>query len=190
MKIVIRLAIMALVLTAAFPASAQRGKKNVEQIELPAFPMIEGKVVYTGVVEAKGTSAELYAKSLAWFKSHYKNPSNVIQSQDPDAGIIIGKHRFPTFAVDPKTGQEIRGPLTLYTIKIMSKDGRFKYDITEIKQKDATNIPIEKLVIEQRKNYMQGRAQHLVQMDDHLTSVAADLKKNMTAAAAAKADDW
>ena len=57
----------------------------------------------------------------------------MIQTADPATGKIKGKHRFNVYAKDPKTGTKLKGPMMLYTINVICKDGRYKYKITDIK---------------------------------------------------------
>ncbi|MBL4624998.1 MAG: hypothetical protein JKY42_07655 [Flavobacteriales bacterium] len=65
--------LIALTLVMAFPVMAQKKKKNEEvKIEAPAFHYDSKTqlISYDGVVETKGTTAELYAKAIAWMKSY------------------------------------------------------------------------------------------------------------------------
>lgn len=190
MRIALYLAMVAVFVGAGATAHAQKGKKNKEQLEIPEYPMQDGKVVYSSVETVEGSQQELFEKAGKWFRKYYKNPSNVIQSEDEGTFTIVGKHRFPVFATDPKTGQQIRGPLMMYKITVVCKDGRYKYDITEVKQKASTNIPIEKLVTDQRASYRDGRGHHLIQVDEEIKAVVFDLKKYMAAPPEGEAEEW
>lgn len=189
MKFAFRLLVLAALLGTGFSVQAQKGKKG-EKVALPEFPMKGEKVMYTGVEEVGGTSAELYKKTLAWFNSYYKNPTSVIKSKDEEAFTITGKHRFNTYMTDAKTGAQSRGPMCFYTIKVMCKDGRYKYDIIDLTEKGATAVPVEKMVMDQRVSYQPARGEHLVQMHEHCLAVAYALKKHMAAGAAEKEADW
>ncbi len=190
MKVAFRLLLLVAMLGTSFTVQAQRGKKNAEKLEIPAFPMENGKVTYTSVENAKGTQAELYKKALSWFNAHYKNPKSVITKADADNFTITGRHRFPTYMTDPKTGAQTRGPLAMYSIEVMCKDGRYKYTVNKITQKAATALEVEQMVRDQRVKYQPARANHLLQMHEHCVAVVYDLKKAMAAGPAAKEADW
>ena len=188
MRIAIHLALLAIFLGAGFTAEAQKGKKKQEPIAIPELPMEGDKVVYTGVETVEGDQKALYDKALKWFNTYYKNPSSVITSKDESTFTIIGKHRFSVYM--EQNGQQVRGPLCMYAIKVICKDGRYKYVITDVKQKTSSGYPIEKMVKDQRVKYEHPRGHHIVQMHEHCTAVAYALKKHMKTAAAAKAEDW
>ena len=188
MRIAIHVALLAIFLGAGLTAEAQKGKKKQEQVAIPELPMQDGKVIYTAVESVEGDQKALYTKALKWFNSYYKNPSSVITSKDEATFTITGKHRFPVYMDD--NGAQVRGPLCMYNIKVLCKDGRYKYEITDVKQKTASGYPIEKMVTDQRVKYEHPRAHHIVQMDEHCKAVVYALKKHMAAAGAAKADDW
>lgn len=76
---------------------------------------------------------QLYTKGLEWFATTYKNAQKVIQLQDKDAGLIVGKASMSCIA---KGGSLL--PATeiylSYTIKLSFKDGKIKYELNEFIQ--------------------------------------------------------
>ena len=116
---------------------AQKKKKGEEQLTVPTFPMKDGKVVYSEVVNQNGVAiAEQYKRCLGWFNSFYKNPTNVIKENVVDQKIK-GRAKFNLYLEDAKTGEKSRAGLMGYTIEVAFKEGKYKYDITRVNKKDS-----------------------------------------------------
>ena len=88
-------------------------------------------LTYTDIVKADSLPAtELYTRAKLWFATNYNNSKAVIQADDKEAGQIIGKATMryePTFFI---ASGVVKGPVD-YTISILLKDGRFKYEVTD-----------------------------------------------------------
>ena len=89
-----------------------------------------GQVFFTKVVSLKSKSKEeLYLNSKQYFVETFKSANDVIQMDDKEAATIIGKGFTDVFSVM----MGISTPVKMwYTIKIQSKEGRYKYDIYDI----------------------------------------------------------
>jgi hypothetical protein len=74
---------------------------------------------------------QLYSIGTEWFVNVFKNPKLVMQMQDRDAGVIIGKCSLSTIdTLKPALSNPIYTEAQVnYNIKISFKDGRIKYDI-------------------------------------------------------------
>ena len=96
---------------------------------LEIFPFKDGKVNYSGVIQADRISKdELYKRTKRWFIDNYKSAKDVLQLDDKENGELIGKGYLETSW----------GATTIYvghTIKIQVKDGRYKYEITDFNVK-------------------------------------------------------
>src|SRR5690606_34134583 len=83
------------------------------------------------VVEMNGkTASELYGKTLEWINRVYKNPEKVILGQIENEYI-----RFQGSSKNLYTLQALgsRNPLlTRYQIEISFKDGKYKFDVTNM----------------------------------------------------------
>lgn len=66
----------------------------------------------------------LYSLGLEWFATAYHNARYVLQDQDKDAGVIIGKGQFD-YLVGGTNTQYVN-----YMVKLSFKDGKIKYEIT------------------------------------------------------------
>jgi hypothetical protein len=71
----------------------------------------------------------LYTNAKIWFTNTFKSAKHVIQLDDPETGIIIGKG----FGSIPVSNGLLNVPLDMYfTIKIQVKEGRYKFEVTDI----------------------------------------------------------
>ncbi|MEJ7736621.1 MAG: DUF4468 domain-containing protein [Chitinophagaceae bacterium] len=83
-----------------------------------------GKVKFEEVVLLDSTSnaKQLYSRSLAWFAETFKSSKSVIEMQDPNACIVIGKGNFlmdwPGALGFGTTGR------VSFTINVASKDSK------------------------------------------------------------------
>lgn len=104
----------------ALPANAQNWPIDKET----------NKIMFTEVVTVdSATKNELYLRAREWFAKTYNNSKDVIQMDDKEAGKIVGKGAFKVYAHN--MGLRDYGLVT-YTISITAKDGRFKYELTDI----------------------------------------------------------
>ena len=86
---------------------------------------------FTDVVKVKSslTAKQLYANAKIWFTDTYKDAREVILLDDPENYILLGRGvmRYSSKIFVGGTGRE---GWIMYDIKIMCKDGRYKYDFT------------------------------------------------------------
>jgi hypothetical protein len=107
---------------------------NCSGQELPTDP--NGKVIYNEVVNADSISAaDLYSRSKIWFAEAFKSANNVIQSDDERLHIIIGKGNTP-FYINGLFGVKTESGTLFFSVKIESKEGRYKYTITDFYMKN------------------------------------------------------
>ena len=107
------------------------------------LPEKDGKVIFTDVVTVDSTvkKEELFNRARVWFVTEYRSANDVIQMQDKDAGIIIGKG---SFIVSNGVGIMINTLKVANTIKLYFKDGKYKYEITDfnVYEGDLPGTPI------------------------------------------------
>ena len=86
-------------------------------------------IAYTSVKEIPdATKEELYARGKVYFANAFKSAQNVIQADDREAGLVIGKAWQQVYI--SSLGLSI--PMKLwYTVKLAFKDGRYRYDVTD-----------------------------------------------------------
>ncbi|MDQ1770429.1 DUF4468 domain-containing protein [Labilibaculum sp. A4] len=96
---------------------------------------------FTEVIEAPDKTADqLYSSARGWFAETFKSADDVLQMDDPVSGKLIGKG----FSKVPiKAAGMIVEIKMQYTIKIFVKDGRFKYDISNIRVGELATSTLE-----------------------------------------------
>jgi hypothetical protein len=110
------------------------------------FPALCFSQEYSEVVQIEGkTAQQLYTTAREWFAKTFVSANDVIQMEDPVSGKIIGKgsnHITESYVV----GKGITVMHTKidwypnFTLKIEVKDGRYKYELTDIKIKSSSEF--------------------------------------------------
>ncbi|WP_400194089.1 DUF4468 domain-containing protein [Hymenobacter sp. B81] len=178
-------------------APGTRVPKSGESVVLPVDPATK-LVTYTAVVQVPGASQnELYARGKVWFVNTFNSAKAVMQAEEKDAGLLIGKGW---------TGIVKKGALGIpmeeklwYTVRLSVKEGRYKYEIyqfkTELPASSSNPTPeasaVESYLVREVKKgdpfyklVMQGRAQ----VDAEATKLIESINKAM--AQPATGGDW
>ena len=89
---------------------------------------------FTDVVKVDSVSSlELYNRGNVWFATTYKSSTDVIQLEDKEAGVIIGKAIMP-FKPSISLAEKATGSVS-YTVKLYFKEGRYKVEIVDFVHK-------------------------------------------------------
>ncbi|HRH65056.1 MAG TPA: DUF4468 domain-containing protein [Bacteroidia bacterium] len=173
-----------------FVSSAQ---KNVG-VPMPAMPVdsITRLITYEKVVEVKDLKAEiLYSRILAWFRTYYKNPTEVIRENDSLKFMIVGKPRFKIFNPADKEGTKTDAALVQYTLTVAAKDGRFKYEFTAFNWKQASYYPCERWMDTKAQMYTPVYNDYLLQVDTYTKETINSLINAVTKEKPVKdKDNW
>lgn len=146
-------------------------------------------ITYTEVVNMTGVSAkELYKRAHRWFHSYYKNPADVVKTKDSVNYTISGIHRLK-ITKDVKGVQNDAGMVS-YTINVMCKEGKYKYEVTKLNWKQTSYYGIEKWMDKTNQYYDPQFESFLAQTDAFVKGLIADLKKGMNDTGEKKAKDW
>ena len=183
--------ILAFVLLAALPVSLMAQKKSAQT--WPEFN-IDAKtelISYTDVPTVEGVAAaDLYDRAYEWIKGYYKNYAEKLRKSDKEAGEIEVFARFPIFAYDNKGVKTTsRQGLIQYTLTLMFKDGRYKYEITKLNHKSTSYQPLEKWLDREDEN-AENHAYYLTDIDAELKQVIASMKESIATGADTGGDDW
>lgn len=182
------IALIALLVPATILFAQDKKQFNTDNMPVDKISKL---INYTEVVPVKGVSAGvLYKRALTWFNTFYKNPTDVIRENDSTKGTISGKSRFKIFNAPDKSGLRTDAGLIMYTINVSVREGRFKYEITELNQKAASYSPLEKWLDTTSRTYTTAYVGYLEQVDTQLRDAIDSLKKAMTTAPPVKKDDW
>lgn len=112
-----------------------------ETIKLP-IDSSTGKITYSEVVAMKDSvsKSELFARAKTCFVNLFKNSKEVIQNEDKENGIIIGKGNIRVNA--SALGTEVDGGHINFTLTIAVKKGRYKYTFTDFAHEgNGINLP-------------------------------------------------
>lgn len=155
--------------------------------DVPVDPAT-GKVTYTEVVTVEGaTQAELFKRAEAWFNEFYTNPTGVIQEKDITQGIK-GQHGINIY--DEQDGKQIRAGLVKYDIHVLVKDGRYKYEITEIFKHQIPKLFVHEWLNADAPDKEKNHS-YLSQVDTFLKGAADKLKATMSKPLGQDTeDDW
>ena len=89
-----------------------------------------GKLSISEIVTVDSTTKnELYVRSKQFFVDYFKSANDIIQLDDKDEAIVIGKG-----------ASKIPDLLILYSIRIQSKEGRYKYEIYDVSFQFSSTI--------------------------------------------------
>ncbi len=99
---------------------------------------------YVEVIEdAKGTASELHQRALEWIKEEFKNPTQVLQSDDETTLEIKGKARFRITFTDKKENTTPAG-FVAYKFTLQFKDGKFRYVIDHIRWEQPSYFDVSR----------------------------------------------
>lgn len=162
------------------------------QTESP-FPMDPDKpeAKWEGVIPVDGVNTdELYKRGLAWMNSFYTNPAGVIKLQDPK-GEIEGKARFKLNNKDKKGIVTPSGGFVEYTIHLMFKDGRYRYEITRVHWVTQSYYDVSKWADPKQANYQAETFNfYIEQTNTYVDSLLDSLEDHMKKAPAKEKSDW
>ena len=161
-----------------------------ESTTLPLDPKTN-LINFTQVKEVGNTtSMELYQRALSWASTFYKNPTDVIRERDSISGSILCKARFKiSNPADKKTPVTDAGNV-MYTLKLQFKDGRYRYELTEINWKQQSYFAAERWMDKTSSSYQPNYDSYLQQTQTEANRVLSSLEKAMSTAPSAKTDDW
>lgn len=94
--------------------------QNKVQYEISGEPINYSKIVKTDTTITKD---KLYTAAFEWFAANYINGKFVIQMQDKDASLIVGKA-----AISYDRSNDAGPSVIDYLIKLSFKDGKMKYE--------------------------------------------------------------
>lgn len=108
------------------------GTTDIWQVQ---FPMDStGNITYREVIEVKDKSKdELYLSAKEWFAATFKDSKQVLEIDDKEAGVLVGSgwSNIDGQVIDIKLWQ---------TIKIETKDGKYRYTVTDFKLQSYPTI--------------------------------------------------
>ena len=156
-------------------------------------PILDNKVNYTETIIVDSSKKDmLYGKAKLWFANAFKSANDVVQLDDKDNGIILGKG---TIIKNEMTGLQSVKKTWKFTVKIQVKDGKYKaeiYDIDYTFEMPGNNINASPVTVNldqyfnDSKNYKDDgtprnkTAKFGAEANDNFNALLASIKKAMT----------
>lgn len=185
------------ILSWAFAFVVSSAALQAQAPEAPKMPVdeITQLITYTDVEEEADLNKDtIYTRALRWFKTFYKNPTEAIKKADPEARTIEGAYRFKIQR--PEAGSKKNPPPmvdaghVLYKIKIMCKDGRYKYEISNITWMQTSTYPIERWLDPKKPGYDANAPYYLKQTDDYMKALIDSLTRFIETEPVKKKEEW
>lgn len=159
-------------------------------LELP-IDSITNKITYTEVVHTDSTllTADLFTLARIWFAETFRTSGAVIQMEDKQSGVLIGKAEVPILYKALGVTHDLQN--VLFTLSIYFKDGRYKYEATDFiyQQKspspliEFSDIPFEYIYFNRdlgdRKFNNKTRLSFVSQLDTQIKLILIDLTSSM-----------
>ena len=102
--------------------SAQKSETTLE------LPLKDDVIFFENVVQVDSTFSkkQLFAKGREWFVNYYKSANDVLQMDDKEEGVLIGKglHKYNFF-----NGINSSSIALYFTVNLTVKDGKYRYQI-------------------------------------------------------------
>lgn len=143
---------------------------------------------YNAVEKADGSADVIYKKGHAWFFSYFKNPHNVVKKSESNQ--IEARARFKILNPPDKKGVQTMGGIVLYSFKVDFKDGRYRYEITNIIWKQNSKYPVERWMDKNAKSYQNKYDFYLEQVDKEINKTIQSLNKALKLNAKKTNDNW
>jgi hypothetical protein len=106
-------------------------------LSLKTFAQSDTAIKYTGIVSVDNTNKDqLYQRARAWFNDAFKNSKAVLQIQDKTTGELSGKG---IISATYKVGNRLFQEEIDFDVKVLTKDGRFKYEFSNFKDDNLAN---------------------------------------------------
>jgi len=154
------------------------------------FPIdTETKLInYNAVEEADGNADAIYKKAHDWFFTYYKNPHNVVKKSENNH--IEARARFKILNPADKKGVQTMGGIVLYSFTVDFKDGRYRYEITNITWKQNSKYPIERWMDKEAKSYQEKYEFYLTQVDKEINKTIEGLNQALKQKKKETNHDW
>ena len=98
----------------------------------------QAAIAFSEVVAVKDASAtELYTRAKVWFTTAFVDSKAVLEVQDKEAGLLVGKGSFTYEPNIFMSSSLIRGHVT-FSVSVSFKDGRYKYSFSDFTHHGST----------------------------------------------------
>ena len=179
--------IFLLLLFISFGIQAQQAKFD--------FPLNEnGQIIFTEVVAADGKAkTDLFTNSKMFFVNTYKVTQDKLKINSEASSVTDSQYYIMTVKIN---GSDVKVKL-YYTISILSKDNKYKYEIKNILTKtEVSETPLEKLFDKtatekaaQKPKAMETLTAYYGAINAEIENIKTNIKKEMSKANA-NSSEW
>jgi len=150
------------------------------ELPVPDLPIDErtNLVTYQDVVKQEGTPQVLYDRALAWVKKYYKNTSEVIKNADAEKCVLDLRSSVRIFSKQ-KDGTTMAKNIVYYSFKLECREGRYRYTITNFKERATAAAPIENWFKTDSPYWSPSQYEWLIQIDSQIKELINDLEEGM-----------
>lgn len=165
-----------LLVCVSFAAFAQKK----ESLTAPNLPIDEATklITFEEVVPETGTPQELYDRAWAWVKAEYKNTSEIMKVNDRDKAFLMLRSSVRIYGKKADGTPHFRN-IVYYILKIECRKDRYRYTITEFKEKATAEAPIEVWADRDHVKWQPAHFDYLNQVNDQVQTLITSLKKGM-----------
>ncbi len=162
-------------------------KKELTEPELPINEDTQ-LVTYQEVVNEPGTPQELYDRALAWAKKFYNNKNEAFKITDRENGILELRSTVKIYSVYKDGSKHFRN-VVYYNMKIECRSDRYRYTITDFKEKATSSAPIEAWFKKDSPKWEPGCYDWLNQINEAMVQLTNNFVDEMLPKEE-KNDDW
>lgn len=149
------------------------------------------RINFEKIVDVEDTKKDdLFDRAVAWIESYYKNPADVVREKNRDLGKITCKARFKIFNRADKDGLATDAGVVQYTLIILFKDGKYKYQLTDYNWKQLSYYPAERWMDTSSSTYNDAYAHYLDQVDEYTAKTTGELEVSMAEKKKEKKSLW
>lgn len=167
---------------------------NMNAQEKFEFPLNENnQIIFTEVVPAEArTKDDLFTSSKMFFVNTYKVSQDAIQQNKEAFSVSNKQYSIMTVKIN---GSDVKVKL-FYTVAIMSKDNKYKYEIKNLMTKtEVSETPIEKLFDKiatekaaQKPKTMEVLTAYYAAINAEVDTIKSNIRKEMGKTYASKSD--
>ena len=170
----------ALIIMFVFSTSILFAQKQGEY-KAPNMPINKETTLisYNGEIEMQGSKDMLFRKGITWYHSYIKNSKNFLKEENVPDGKFVARPRFKIMNPPPKKGTQTMAGVVNYTLTMTFKEGKYSYEVTDMKLQQASDYPIENWMNKQSKLYQESWEYYLMEVDKNIQELISEMKKGM-----------
>jgi hypothetical protein len=147
-----------------------------------------GKIKFQAAIDETGTQEQLFNRCIYFLNDFYNDPVRVTTIRDINTGKVEGNYRFRIYTTEKDV--KVDAGLINYHFIIEMKENKYRYTVTDIYLKSATNKPIERWLDKDAPGYDPRMDDYLQQIVDYFEDWSTKLKEKMKPEIEKKKDEW